>query len=350
MRRYKTHLSQSYGSHRRMTRRLLIIGVVLLILFIVGGFMVHRSYNSDLNPVSNSQATIFIPVASGTPPDDIAELLYDKGLIRSADSFMLYITSHNLRNKLQAGTYKLSPSMSTPEIVNKLVKGDVATDLVTILPGQTISEIRKAFIVAGFKVTDVDAALQPGLYSNHPALADNPAGTGLEGFLYPDSYQKDANTNPKTVIKSSLDEMQKHLTTKIRAGFAKQGLTVYQGVTIASMVETEVSGQTDRDQVAQVFLTRLHNGMTLGSDTTLNFANSINDPRYNTRKVKGLPPGPIASVTDSSLMAVAYPADTDWLYFVSGDPNPDGVSKTYFSHTLDEHEANTERYCHILCQ
>jgi UPF0755 protein len=170
--------------------------------------------------------------------------------------------------------------------------------------------------------------------------------------LYPDSFQKTATTDPKTIVAESLAEMQKHLTPDIRTGFAKQGLTVYQGVTLASIVEQEVPGQDDRNQAAQVFLKRLKIGMVLGSDVTA-FYGAIKDgvppsvtydSPYNTRIHKGLPPGPISNVTDSSLYAVAHPANTDWLYFVAGD---DG--KTYFAKTEADHEANVSNYCHKLC-
>lgn len=108
----------------------------------------------------------------------------------------------------------------------------------------------------------------------------------------------------------------------------------------------------DDTQAAQVFLKRLKIGMVLGSDVTA-FYGAIKDgvppsvtydSPYNTRIHKGLPPGPISNVTDSSLYAVAHPANTDWLYFVAGD---DG--KTYFAKTEAEHEANVSKYCHKLC-
>lgn len=340
---YRTYLSRN-TKHRRMSRRLFLLGMLLLAVVVIGSLWVHRSYNDDLRAVSGDTTTSYVTIASGTPPTDIAQLLYDEGLIRSTDAFQWYITSHNERDKLQAGTYRLSPSMSTPEIVTKLVNGEVATDLVTILPGQTLNDIRKTFITAGFKVTEVDAALRPKQYAKHPALADNPKDATLEGFLYPDSYQKSASTDPSEVVEAALDQMQRHLTTKIRSGFANQGLGVYEGVTLASMVEKEVAKQTDRDQVAQVFLKRIRQGMRLGSDVTVFYAREINDFSYDTTERKGLPPGPISTVSDSTLNAVAFPAKTAWLYFVSGDNG-----KTYFSKTFEQHQQYIDKYCHKLC-
>ena len=146
--------------------------------------------------------------------------------------------------------------------------------------------------------------------------------------------------------------MKKRLTPDVRAAFTKKGFTVHQGVILASIVEQEVSNTTDRPVVAQVFLKRLQDGMQLGSDVTAFYgaiiagkAPSVNyDSPYNTRIHDGMPPGPISNVSTSSLQAVATPANTDYVYFVAGD---DG--KTYFSHTLDEHEALTEQHCKKLC-
>jgi UPF0755 protein len=322
----------------------MLLAAVLLLAVIIGSVFVHQSYNDRLRPVSSSSRSVYITIAPGTPPADIAELLYDDGLIRSTEAFVWYVTSHNQRDKLQAGTYRLAPNMSTPTIANLISQGKVATDLVTIVPGQTLTEIRKTFITAGFKVTDVDTALRADQYPDAPALADSPKGATLEGFLYPDSYQKTSATSPKEIVQQALDEMQQHLTTKIRNGFAAQGLSVYKGVTLASIVEKEVAKPAERPQVAQVFLSRLNQHMRFGSNVTKDYAESINDPSYDTFKVDGLPPGPIAAISIDALEAVAAPAKTTWLYFVTGD---DGT--THFSRTYEQHQQLIDKYCHKLC-
>jgi UPF0755 protein len=146
--------------------------------------------------------------------------------------------------------------------------------------------------------------------------------------------------------------MQKRLTPELRAQFAKRGLSVYQGITLASIIEKEVSVISDKALVSQVFYKRLSMDMGLESDPTAFYGAIIAgqepslryDSAYNTYLVKGLPPGPISNVTQESLRAAANPANTDWLFFVAGD---DG--KTYFSKTLAEHEVNIDRYCKKLC-
>jgi UPF0755 protein len=340
------------SSSGRIPRRILIVAAVLLIA-LIGSVMVVRSfYYEKLKPVSNSQTVEIVTIETGTPSTVIGETLQKRGLIRSGSIFQWYIRTNNVRDKLQAGTYALRPSMSVQQIVDVLVNGSVKSDLVTILPGQRIDQIRQTLINAGFKPEAVDIALEPATYPGHPALADKPAGASLEGFIYPDSYQKDSATVPSTVVREALDEMASKLTPDLRAAYASHGLSIYQGVTLASMIEKEVSKQSDRAQAAQVFLSRIQKGIDLGSDVTAYYGAIIAgkpptvsyDSPYNTRIHSGLPVGPISNASSSSLQAVANPAPTDWLYFVAGD---DGV--TYFSKTLQEHEALTAQHCHALC-
>jgi UPF0755 protein len=338
-----------HGRAGRLPRKLVVVCVIIGVFILGGVVVVRHTYFENLRAVSSQNVKQYVTITPGSTFGQIENL----GLIRSSQAFEWYVSSHNDRDKLQAGTYSLYKNETVQQIVYKLVNGKVAADLITILPAKRIDEIRQAFITAGFSPAAVDVALQSNQYREHyPALADQPATADLEGFLYPDSFQKTATTDPKQIIGASLTEMQKHLTTDIRKGFAAQGLTVYQGVTLASIVEQEVSKQSDRNQVAQVFLKRLKIGMSLGSDVTARYGAvragatpSLNyDSAYNTLLHKGLPPGPISNVSDSSLQAAAYPAGTDWLYFVTGD---DGT--TYYSNTLEGHQALTQKYCHIRC-
>ncbi|HSX23719.1 MAG TPA: endolytic transglycosylase MltG, partial [Candidatus Saccharimonadales bacterium] len=290
----------------------------------------------------------------GATVQTIGKQLQDQGLVRTAWAFEWYVRNHDARDRLQAGTYSLRPNQGVVEIVNILTHGKVATDKVTILPGQRLDQVREALINnAGFSAAGVDAALNSNLYSDSPALSDKPSGANLEGYLYPETFQKTADTKPEVIIRASLDQMQKHLTPEIRAAIVKQGLTVHEGVILASIIEQEVSNPKDKPVVAQIFLRRLKEGMQLGSDVTA-FYGAIKagqtpsvtyDSPYNTRLHPGLPPGPISNVSASSLAAVAQPASTDYLYFVAGD---DGV--TYFSHTLQEHQALTAQHCKKLCE
>ena len=341
-----------YARVRHWPKRLLYTTIAIIILLAAGVILVRQMYTLNLRPVSTSTETTVVTVQTDASVSTIAGELKQQGLIRQVWAFERYIRNNSLGTKLQAGTYKFSPSQSATEIAQQIAHGKVAVDLITILPGSRLTQIRDSFVKAKFDPKAVDLALEPTQYASSPALADKPIGASLEGFLYPDSYQKSASTDPKVIIQQSLNEMSEKLTPTLRASYAKEGLSVYQAVTLASIVEQEVSKSTDRAQAAQVFLKRLSVGMPLGSDVTAYYGSiaagqkpSLTyDSTYNTLIHKGLPPGPISNVSQSSLNAIANPSDTDWLYFVAGD---DG--NTYFSHTVEEHEALTKQYCHKLC-
>lgn len=332
--------------------RIFIVATVLVLLLVLGVIFIRKSYTDNLRPVSQINNAHVVTVEPGSTTAEIADVLKAKNVIRSDWAFEWYVRNHQLRDQLKAGTYVVYESQSVPEIVNALVDGKVASDLVTILPGKRLDEIKAALIEYGFDEKAVGSALEPGQYSNHPALTDKPEGASLEGYLYPESFQKTAESTPLQIVKQSLDQMQLRLTPELRQAFSEQGLTVHQAVILASIVEREVANERDRAQAAQVFLKRYREDISLGSDPTAFYGAIIDgekpsvnyDSPYNTRLHKGLPPGPISNMSEGALKAVAFPAQTDWLYFVSGD---DG--RTHFSKTLEEHEALTEKYCTKLC-
>ncbi len=344
---------QATGSRRTIPRRIWLLLAGLGVVIIVGALAARHVYYLDLRPVSANQTTQLFVVERGSTVKTIADNLEKAHLIRSAWALELYAHSKELGAKLQAGTYALSPSQGTAAIVRTLSGGRVTTRLVTILPGRRIDQVRADLINAGFSPADVDTALDPAQYSDLPALASKPGGIKtLEGLLWPDSYQKDPATSPSFIIRESLIEMGQRLTADVQAAFAAQGLTPYQGITLASMVLQEVNKPTDQTQVAQVFLSRLKGGMVLGSDATSRYGSIMAgqtpsltyDSPYNTYIHQGLPPSPISTINATSLAAAAHPAATGWLYFVTGD---DGT--TYFSTNLQDHQAMTAKYCHKLC-
>jgi UPF0755 protein len=343
----------SQPARRRGTKRLIAIALITLCLLVGATVFVRHVYFENLKPVnSTTQTAQLITIEKGATLDEIATQLKTAGLIRSTWAFRLYVSSKEVRDELEAGTYSFEPSQSVSEIVSQLSHGKVATDLVTILPGQRLDQIKTTLINYGFSKEDVEAALQPSSYPTSRVLVDKPSAANLEGYIYADSYQKTGITTPQQIIGAALEEMDGKLTPDLRAAFAQQGLSTYDALVLASIVEQEVSHPTDRAMAAQVFLRRLHSDMTLGSDVTALYgsllagkAGSLTyDSPYNTLLHKGLPPTPISNVSDSSLQAVAHPANTDYLFFVAGD---DGV--THFTHTAEEHEAAAKQYCHKLC-
>ncbi len=344
-----------YGarSRRHIPFRIWWLAALFIALCVAGVVYARHKYDQYLQPVSNSPATQIFTVEQNSSVKEIAGNLEEAHLIRSAWAFQLYVQRKDAADQLQAGTYALSPSASTPVIVKTLTTGRVATRLVTILPGRRIDQVRADLINDGFAPDAVDKALDPNLYKDLPALAFKPTDVNtLEGLLWPDSYQKQPDTDPSVIIREALIAMGNHLTPDVQAGFAAEGLTPYQGVTLASIIIQEVNKPADQTQASQVFLSRLKTGVTLGSDVTVRYgaiaagkAPSLTyDSPYNTHLHPGLPPTPISTINQNSLNAALHPAATNWLFFVTGD---DG--NTYFSTTEQEHEALTQKYCHKLC-
>ncbi len=330
-----------------------VLLVMVLALLFVGWTIVTRvEYNNNLRPVSSSTTTQYFTVKKGAGVKEIANNLKDAKLIRNSGAFQDYVRNKELQTSLQYGTYTLSPSMSVQRIVDLMIQGEISKNLLTILPGVTISEVQKAFAKAGYSQTDIDKAFNPITYTGNPALKSLPAGDSLEGYLYPDSFLMDSNTPASTIVQESLDEMASRLTPDIINGFAADGLTTYQGITLASIVVQESGDPAEEPTIAQVFLLRMKQGMMLQSNVTANYAAdlagvprnvNISSP-YNTYLHAGLPPGPISNVTTASLRAVAHPSTTDYLYFIAGD---DGT--IHYSHTATEHEQAIQQYCHKLC-
>ena len=348
-RRVRTTGAVGEGSVARPKKtRLLLFGILLPpALFLLWYLVSIAPYNRADDALQN------VVVYPGATDTAIANLLYGRGLLNSRSAYRLYLRLHGLRGRMQAGTYAISPAMGVSEITRKFSAGDVTSSMLTILPAQRLSDLRAQLISAGFAGIEVDAALDPKQYSGHPALADKPSGANLEGYLHPESFHVTASTPLTAIIESSLDLTAALFTEEVRRGLAAQGLSLHQGVILASIIEREVDDPLVKPSVAQVFLRRLRMGMELGSDVTAYYGASLQglreavsvDTPYNTRMYKGWPPGPISNISATSLQAVAEPAATDYLYFVTGD---DGV--TYFSRSEAEHEALKVLHCKVLCQ
>ena len=338
-------------NHGRLYYVLLIIAVALVAAF-AGSVGYRMWYERQLMPVSSVERIELVEIPEGASVQQIATILQEKGVIRSSHAMVTYARNNALFNDMKAGVYQLDASKSTPDIVAVITQGKVLENSVTILPGKRLDEIRASLINAGFSAEDVDAALEPTQYKGHPALVAKPTNQTLEGYLYPETFSATKSTTPKDIIEQSLDQMAEALTPEIIDKFQDQGLGIHEAITLASIVLKESSNPEDQKVIAGVFYNRLAQGMVLGSDVTYQYiadvtgqARSANiDSPYNTRKYSGLPPGPIANVTKSSLEAVANPVKTDYLYFVAGD---DG--NIYYAKTLAEHEANVKMHCIQLC-
>ncbi len=334
-----------------LKKKLLLSGLGLLVVLIglaVGGWFWYQSLLSPLS--SNQNAHIKVTIEPDSNPAQIGKLLQDDKVIRSDQAFALYARLSGSQGKLQAGTYRLSPAESTPQIVDHLANGMVDTFQITFLPGATLAQNRQVFIDAGYKSTEVDAALAATYDS--PLFNTKPAGTDLEGYIFGETYQFTSDATVQDILQSTFKTYEGIITDNdLVAKFQAHGLTLYQGIILSSIVQREGTGSDDA-QIAQVFYSRLTQGIALGSDATYQYiadkTNVARDPTlnspYNTRINVGLPPGPIAVPGLKALQAVGTPASGDYLFFLSGD---DGI--TYFAHTEAEHQQNIIDHCKIKC-
>lgn len=324
-------------------RRRLIIGAVVAALVV--GVSLYAKYRVDLRPVATSGASKTFQIKAGENAPLIARRLYDAGLIRNRTSFVTYVNLHGLRAQLKVGSYSLAPTLSSTQIAGKLAGGQTITRRLVIPEGYRLSQVKTSATAVGLNAASFNAALIAP--HSQTFLAGKPASVDLEGYLFPDSYEVGATSTSTQLVNAMLDNFARKVGPEYVQAFAAQGLTLHQGLTLASIVEREVSIKADRPIVAQIFLKRFKMGMPLGSDVTTQYASDllgvpfnldINSP-YNTRRFAGLPPGPICSPGLGSLDAVAQPAKTDYLYFLSGK---DG--KTYYGKTYAEHQANIVRH------
>ena len=322
-------------NNRIRKRKFLAYSVgIFILLAIMAVVLVRFQYDRGLKPVSSSYQSVVITIPEGSTLNQISKMLKDQGLIRSTLAFREYVDSHSLRSLLQAGTYSLSPSQNVSDIVAILTNGKISSKLITILPGSSIAQIKSKLINSGFSPNEASNALVASNYSTLPVMSFRPSGYGLEGLIFPDSYAKDSSTTASAVIKQALIEMGKKITPSLQSHYASEGLSVYQAIILASIVEKEVSDYGDQQQVARVFINRIKAGMPLESNVTAIYAQSAGNQAYNTYNQPGLPPSPLCNVDEQVLKAVANPATSSHLYFVTGK---DGITR--FSDTIDQHNA-----------
>lgn len=328
---------------------LIVIGVLMAIALVGSRIW----YDQNTKPFTTQSRIITVEIPVNSSVSQIADLLKQAEVIKSTLAFKIYVRGNEKATDLRFGVYDFDSSLSVPEIVDILISGQEASELFTIPPGLRLDQVKARFLKNGFDETEVNNALDPVQYEDHPALVSKPKGDSLEGYLYPESFQRTSATTVKELVNLSLDEMVKRLTPERIKAFSKQGLSPHEAVTLASIIEKEVHLAEDRRVVAQIFLKRLKEGITLGSDVTYEYASAVNggiawpglDDPYNTRLYGGLPPGPIANFDETALEAVANPADTEYLFFLSGD---DG--KTYYGRNLVEHDRNISEHCQVKCK
>jgi UPF0755 protein len=295
-------------------------------------------------------------VILGETPPSIAARLQEEGLISWADAFLNYLQYAGLDTTLQAGKYFLSPAMSPVEIAHSLQDATPTEVTITVLPGWRLEEIAATLPTSGLEITPQEFLSEASILpSGYAFLADLPRRASLEGFLAPGSYRLPRQMSVTGLFNVLLDHFSAQLTSEIRRGFERQGLDVFEAVTLASIVERESVNEEEMPLIASVFLNRLSIDMKLDADSTVQYALGYNesqetwwtnplrgedltiDSAYNTYLYPGLPPGPIANPSLNALRAVAFPGQTPYFYFRAAC---DGSGNHLFAETFEQHVEN----------
>jgi len=333
-------------------------------------------------PAGEDGRRITVTVELGTNDSEIAQVLYQEGLIRSQLAFLYAVLQAGRSGDLQAGVYDLSPSLRPSQIVAALRQEAGEEVTITLIEGWRLEEIvgylgTTALTMNLDEFASLVTAPPADLRAQYDFLAELPAGRTLEGYLYPDTYRVDANATAREVLVRLLGTFGSRLTQEIRDGITAQGLTIDQAVTLASIVEREAVLDEERPLIAGVYLNRIRNPTAgtvglLQADPTLQYglataaygSRPVRDwdriewwsqlqsaggevvlpeelAGFQTYLVKGLPPTPIASPRIASIAGVAAPNTTDgFYYFVAGCPGGVRDGSHYFAATLAQHNAN----------
>jgi UPF0755 protein len=292
-------------------------------------------------------------VEQGEPVAEIANRLESAGLIFSADAFRDYLIYTGMDTTIQAGDYKLSPRLSIVDMAHELQDATPEDVTFVVLPGWRMEEVAASLSTSGLDPTPeqfLAAAQSP------PTGYDFfPLGSTSEGFLYPDTYIIPRVVSAEVLRDGLVRNFGLHLTVELKEGFARQGLNIYQAVTLASIVEREAVRLEEQSLIASVFLNRLNAGIKLDSDPTVQYAlgydalrqtwwtNPLSlmdlqiDSPYNTYKYDDLPPAPIANPGRDALRAVAFPDESPYYYFRA---RCDDSGLHSFAETFEEHLAN----------
>lgn len=326
-------------------KKVFLLFIIPILIFILGFFW----FSVNSKPASNDTKLQDFLVIRGSSASQIGNKLKKEGFIKSSFAFKLYVQVSGKTKKIQAGEYKLSPGFSLSKIVSELIKGPVGV-WTTVPEGLRREEIAYRFAESlgkEDKTVFVEEFMQASL--------------GQEGYLFPDTYIFLKSVQAQNVVQKMRTTFEKKVDSQMREDLQKEGKSLNQSIITASLVERETKGVEEKPTVAGIIYKRLKTGWPLQIDATLQYAvgNSkcqasfticnwwaplmeedleINSP-YNSYKVTGLPPAPIANPGLSSIKAAIYPEESDYWYYIH-----DSKGVVHFAKTIDEHNANIKKY------
>lgn len=329
---------------------------VLFLLFLAGLALVGVWFwlNAEISrPHDHRAAQKIITIEPGASTSAILTRLQREGVIEGELPLKLWLRFIEPSHKFKAGDYTFKSPISPRQVINQLVRGDVATQQFTIPEGYNQYDIAR--VLAGLPGLKQPAPARPEdllkLFKNVSLISDlDPAAQTLEGYIFPDTYEYTANSTREQLADAMVKRFRKVFTADSQVRATQLGMSTRQAITLASLIEKEAKVDAERELISSVFHRRLKLNVPLACDPTVIYAALIEgkyrgkiyqsdldrDSAYNTYKRAGLPPGPIASPGRRSIQAALNPADTNYLYFVVDASKNDGSHK--FSASSADHE------------
>ena len=327
---------------------------LLLLIAVILFAWAYYSYQVA-SSVSNSSEVASFEIKSGQGVNQISTSLYSRGLIKSMFWFEVYVWQKNLERDFIAGVHDLPLNLNIREITAKLTNPGESETTITVIEGWNNREI------AGY-LAEKDLVEEPEFlnlvgsnlsqFANlYDFLADKPDGADLEGYLFPDTYRVFKNSSAAEIARKMLDNFEAKLTPKMRLDIKSQGWSVFEIVTLASIIEKEVRTPEDMKIVSGIFRKRLEANIALQSDATVNYVTGKGriqptaddlkvDSPYNTYQYRGLPPTPIANPGLNAINAAIYPENNPYYYFLTTKE----TGEVIYSRTYDEHLQNKAKY------
>lgn len=323
-----------------------LLGFIFLgISAVAGYFYFLKNIRTPFSPISSARQ-IFV-ILPGQGVKEIAENLEKDKIIADDFYFKVYSWLSDTQTRFQAGEYSLGPAMNIPQIVGVLISGHIVSrDIwVTIPEGFSLKEIIARLEEKSFKSVVFPSDISD-YQSKYPFLADSPSNANVEGFLFPDTYKFTEKSSSEDIIKKFFDNFQNKLSPDLKEEIRKQNKTIYEIITMASLIEKEISRDPDRAIVSGILWKRISVGMPLQVDATVCYAKSASykncypiykddlalDSLYNTYKYTGLPPTPISNPGLAAIKSAIFPQSSDYWFYLS---KPNG--ETVFSRTFEEH-------------
>ena len=332
------------------TRNILIVGATILAIFTSIATISYSALFAEIDLAANSaapQAPVKIEIVAGSSLSRVAAELGEAGFLRSPIIFKLMARVRGVENSIRTGKYELQPGITPVQLLDKIVNGESVQYRITLVEGWTFEQALQAIWSADNIVPSLDGLSMAEVSASMNLGRENP-----EGLLYPDTYFYTKGTSDIELLLRASEKLNTVLSDAWAARLgALPYADQYEALTMASIIEKESASNSERGLIAAVFVSRMELGMRLQSDPTViygmgdRYAGNIRredlseQTPYNTYRIGGLPPTPIALSGEESIVAALNPEQTDYLYFVAK-----GDGSHHFSRTLDEHNAAVREY------